>query len=46
VGDTQKFKRSFSITPKLKVAFAEAAASIETGQAAIRYDPQLPQRKI
>jgi hypothetical protein len=41
VGDTQKFKRSFCITPKLKFAFAEAAGSIETGQEAIRYDPQL-----
>jgi hypothetical protein len=41
VGDTQKFKRSFSITLKLKFAFAEAAASIETGLEAIRYGPQL-----
>ena len=41
VGETRKFKRSFSITPKLKFAFAEASASIETDQDTIRYDPQL-----
>lgn len=41
IGETRQFKRSFSITPKLKFAFAEASGSIETEQDTIRYDPHL-----
>jgi hypothetical protein len=41
VGERRNFKRSFNITPKLKFAFLEAAASIEMEKDTIRYDPQL-----
>jgi hypothetical protein len=41
IAEKRTFKRSYSVTPKLTLAFAEVGASATTEQEAIRYEPRL-----
>jgi hypothetical protein len=41
VGQSRSYKRSYGITPSLKLAFAEAAAKVSVDSETLRYEPNL-----